>query len=92
MTVGKRPTNIKLSNIMKGYIQNPQTIEEAAHNVKFQCDNVSSWLHLKDYQCAKIKADCMMDAFEVLNRMIREEEDHYKQRQDDHETNEQLNA
>lgn len=56
---------------MKEYIINPKTVEQAASNVKFQCDNVSSWLHLKDYQCAKIKADCMMEAFEVLMNMLK---------------------
>ena len=58
---------------MEGYIKNPKTVEEAAHNVKFQCDNVSSWLYLKDYKSAKIKADCMMEAFEVLDKMITDE-------------------
>ena len=59
---------------MEGYISNRKTIEEAAHNVKFQCENVSSWLYLKDYECAKIKADCMMGDFEVLMKMIKQNE------------------
>lgn len=56
------------------YILNPKTVEEAANNVKFQCDNVSSWLYMKDYKCAKIKADCMMAAFEVLMEFLKENE------------------
>lgn len=57
---------------MDGYISNPKTIEEAAQNAKFQCDNVSSWLYLKDYECAMIKAECLMDAMKDLLKMINE--------------------
>ena len=51
---------------MEGYINNPTTIEEFAHNAKFQCDNVSSWIYLKKYDNAMIKAKCLIEALEQL--------------------------
>lgn len=49
-----------------GYINNPKTIEEFAQNAKFQCDNVSSWIYLKDYECAMIKAKCLIETLEQI--------------------------
>lgn len=53
----------------KGFIQDPKTLEEAAHNAKFQCDNVDGWLYAKDYECAMIKAKCLIKALEVVLRI-----------------------
>jgi len=49
----------------KGYINNPTTLEEAIHNAKFQCDNVSGWLYTRDLDCALIKARCLIEAIET---------------------------
>lgn len=54
------------------YINNPKTIEEAASNAAFQCDNVSSWIYLKDYECAMIKTTCLIEALELVIKLKNE--------------------
>ena len=54
---------------MEKYISNPTTIEQAANNAKFQCDNVEGWIYVKNYECALIKAKCLIKALEVVMEM-----------------------
>jgi hypothetical protein len=49
-----------------GFISEPKTIAEFEHNAQFQFDNVSGWMSVKDYECALIKARCLVEALEKL--------------------------
>lgn len=48
------------------FISEPKTIEEFENNVKFQLINVNGWMSLKDYDCALIKARCLVVALQEL--------------------------
>ncbi|NBW09816.1 MAG: hypothetical protein EBR82_17505 [Caulobacteraceae bacterium] len=50
----------------QGFINNPETIEEFKHNAQFQLDCVSGWMIVNDYECALIKAKCLIEALEKL--------------------------
>jgi len=47
------------------FIPAPETIQELERNAKFQLDNVSGWMGI-DYECALIKARCLVEALEKL--------------------------
>ena len=47
-------------------IENPITIEDFAVNAKFQLSNVNGWMSVDEYECALIKARCLVDALENL--------------------------
>jgi len=60
-------TNETLRNVSSsGYIPEPKTIQEFEHNAKFQFDNVSGWMSVKDYETALIKARYFIEALEDL--------------------------
>lgn len=56
---------------MAKYIQNPKTAEEALDNVGFQVSNISGWLTVKDYTCARIKAGALKENVEYLLNILR---------------------
>ena len=49
-----------------GFIAEPKTVQELEHNAFFQLNNVDGWMSVKDYECALIKARCLVDALEKL--------------------------
>lgn len=49
-----------------GFIQNPITIEDFAFNARFQLSNVNGWMSVDEYECALIKARCLVDDLENL--------------------------
>lgn len=51
---------------ISGFISAPETLQEFEHNAKFQLDNVSGLLGIKDYESALIKARCLIDALEKI--------------------------
>ena len=53
----------------QGFINSPETIEEFEHNAQFQLDNVSGWMGI-DYECALIKAKCLVEALEELVKQM----------------------
>lgn len=56
---------------MAKYIQNPKTAEEALDNVRYGVSAVSSWLTVKDYTCARIKASALKHTTEELLTILR---------------------
>lgn len=53
-----------MSENNQGYIPEPKNMEEAHHNVQFQLDNVSGWIHVKHYGSALIKVKNLVEALE----------------------------
>lgn len=53
-----------------GYILEPKTLAEFKHNAEFQLDNVVGWMYTNEYECALIKARCLV---ECLEKVIKEE-------------------
>ncbi|MDQ3192230.1 MAG: hypothetical protein M3Q58_11620, partial [Bacteroidota bacterium] len=47
-----------------GFINDPKMLEECVHNSQFQLDNVIGWMNAKDYECALIKAKCLVEELE----------------------------
>lgn len=60
------PPDVKANVSGSGFIQNPVTIEDFANNAKFQLSNVNGWMGVNDYECALIKARCLVDDLENL--------------------------
>lgn len=63
------PATYKTAVIGPGFISEPKTVQEFEHNAQFQYDNVTGWMGVKDYECALIKARCLVDALEKLVKL-----------------------
>lgn len=48
------------------FIEEPKTIEDYQSNVHFQLNNVEGWLTINRYESALIKANCLVDALQIL--------------------------
>ena len=48
------------------FFPEPKTVQEFESNVNFQISNVQGWISIKDYECALIKAKCLVEAIEKL--------------------------
>lgn len=44
----------------------PSTIEALKEDVYFQINNIKGWLSVNDYECALIKAKCLVDALQEI--------------------------
>ena len=49
----------------QAFILGAETVQELERNAQFQLANVAGWMG-KDYECALIKAKCLVEALEKL--------------------------
>lgn len=66
----------------RGYIQQPKTLEDYAHNCQFQLDNVKGYLLMdadglpSSLNAARIKSNCLIEDAYKLNRALVAEFEH----------------
>lgn len=48
------------------YIKSPISESDFENNAKFQFNNVAGWMSVNEYECALIKAKCLVESLEEL--------------------------
>jgi hypothetical protein len=51
---------------MSVFYINAKTPKEHASNVRFQLENVEGWLGVEELECARIKAECLLNDAQKL--------------------------
>jgi hypothetical protein len=60
---------------VSAYLASAQTPQEVASNVRFQLENVEGWLSVNELECARIKADCLLEEAQKLVKALAARDD-----------------
>lgn len=62
----QKPASCQTAVSGSGYIANPVSIEEIAHNATIQLKNIEYYMSIKDYESAGIKANCLISELQDI--------------------------